>query len=141
LTDRAFSYMNIFSYIHMNDAVALLKALADPTRLRILLLLQVRELCVCELTYILGMEQSRISHHMRILREAGLTEDLRQGRWIIYRIPKGSRELIDGLFASLRRARLGGPTRRAGDARKLDLCVRKDFRGRARDALSKEARS
>ena len=76
----------------MNGAIQVLKALADPTRLRIMLLLGVRDLCVCELTYILGMEQSRVSHQMRILREAGLVEDVRQGRWMVYRIPARSRE-------------------------------------------------
>ena len=133
--------MNISSYIDMKDTVALLKALADPTRLRILLLLQVRELCVCELTYILGMEQSRVSHHMRILREAGLTTDRRQGRWMIYRLPKRSRAFLDGFFASLGRARLGSSTRRTGDARKLESCVRKNLRGRTCAAPPKEARS
>jgi ArsR family transcriptional regulator, arsenate/arsenite/antimonite-responsive transcriptional repressor len=114
----------------VNDTVRLFKALADPTRLRVLLLLQVRELCVCELTYILGLEQSRVSHHMRILREAGLVDDLRQGRWMIYRIPARSRGFIDGLFAGLGRARLGSPVRRAGDARKLEDCVRENVRSR-----------
>jgi ArsR family transcriptional regulator, arsenate/arsenite/antimonite-responsive transcriptional repressor len=115
----------------VNDAVKVFKALADPTRLRIMLLLQVRELCVCELTYILGMEQSRISHHMRILREAGLAEDLRRGRWMIYRIPARSREFVNGLIAGLSRAGLGRSARRTGDARKLEACVRENVRGRA----------
>ena len=113
----------------VKDVVDIFKALADPTRLRIMLLLQVRELCVCELTYILGMEQSRVSHQMRILREAGLVEDLRQGRWMIYRIPADSREFVDGLLAALGKARLGRPARRAGDRRKLETCVRKNVRG------------
>jgi ArsR family transcriptional regulator len=125
----------------VNDAVKTFKALADPTRLRIMLLLQVRELCVCELTHILGMEQSRVSHHMRILREAGLTEDLRQGRWMIYRIPAGSRPFVDDLFAALGRARLGRSARRTGDARKLAACVRKNVRGGACDAQPNEVRS
>jgi len=116
----------------VNDAVKVFKALADPTRLRIMLLLQVRELCVCELTYILGMEQSRISHHMRILREAGLAEDLRRGRWMIYRIPARSREFVNGLIAGLERARLGRSTQRTGDRRKLEACVRENVRGRVR---------
>lgn len=115
----------------VNGAVKLFKALADPTRLRVMLLLQVRELCVCELTHILGMEQSRISHHMRILREAGLTEDRRQGRWMIYRIPARSRGFVDGLFAGLTRARLGRPVCPAGDARKLEDCLRNDIRNRS----------
>ena len=112
----------------MNDTVKLFKALADPTRLRVLMLLQVRELCVCELTYILGLEQSRVSHHMRILREAGLVDDLRQGRWMIYRMPARARAFVDDLFAGLGRARLGNPARRAGDARKLETCVRENIR-------------
>jgi ArsR family transcriptional regulator len=114
----------------VNDAVKVLKALADPTRLRILLLLGVRELCVCELTYILGLEQSRVSHHMRILRQAGLAEDLRQGRWMVYRIPVRSREFVSGLVDGLARAGLGRTARRPGDTRKLADCVRRDIRGR-----------
>lgn len=114
----------------VKDAVTVLKALADPTRLRVLLLLGVRELCVCELTHILGMEQSRVSHHMRILRQAGLVEDLRQGRWMIYRVPPRSRAFVDGLVEGLARSGLGRPARRAGDVRKLEDCVRRDIRGR-----------
>jgi len=114
----------------VNHAVKVLKALADPIRLRIMLLLGVRELCVCELTYILGLEQSRVSHHMRILREAGLAEDLRQGRWMVYRIPTRSREFIDGLVEGLARSGLGRPARRTGDDRRLADCVRRNIRAR-----------
>jgi len=125
----------------MTNVVKIFKALADPTRLRIMLLLQVRELCVCELTYILGMEQSRVSHQMRILREAGLAEGLRQGRWMIYRIPADSREFVVGLFDDLGRARLGRSARPAGDRRKLETCVRKNVHGRVCGAPPKEVRS
>jgi ArsR family transcriptional regulator len=114
----------------VKDAVTVLKALADPTRLRVMLLLGVRELCVCELTHILGMEQSRVSHHMRILRQAGLVEDLRQGRWMVYRIPPRSRAFVDGLVEGLARSGLGRPVRRAGDIRKLEDCVRRGIRAR-----------
>lgn len=107
----------------VDDAVRIFKALADPTRLRIMLLLQVRELCVCELTYILGMEQSRVSHQMRILREAGLVEDLRRGRWMIYRIPARSRDFVQDLIAGLRKARVGRAAQPAGDRRKLATCA------------------
>lgn len=123
----------------VNDAVRIFKALADSTRLRIMLLLGVRELCVCELMYILGMEQSRVSHHMRILREAGLAEDLRQGRWMVYRIPRASRALVDGLFAGLLRERLERAPERTGDARKLAACVRDNVRGRSCDGPARPA--
>lgn len=125
----------------VEDVVKTFKALADPTRLRIMLLLQVRELCVCELTYILGMEQSRVSHHMRILREAGLVEDLRQGRWMIYRIPAGSRGFVDGLFASLETARPGRSARGNGDRRKLAACVSENIRARGSGGRPGPARS
>ncbi len=115
----------------VTDAVKIFKALADPTRVRIMLLLGVRELCVCELMYILGMEQSRVSHHMRILREVGLAEDLRQGRWMVYRIPAASKGLVDGLFTGLLKGRLGRSADRGRDARKLEACVRNNVRGRA----------
>ncbi|GAG94807.1 unnamed protein product, partial [marine sediment metagenome] len=54
----------------MEAAIKMFKALSDETRLRIYLLLLQGELCVCELVNILNMEQSRISHSVRILKEA-----------------------------------------------------------------------
>jgi len=82
----------------------LFSALADETRLRIYLLLLKGELCVCELVDILNMEQSRISHSLRILREASLVDDRREGKWIIYSVnPKMSRNrIIQGLKKELK---------------------------------------
>ncbi len=115
----------------MNDIVDVFKALADPTRVRILLLLAERGLCVCEIMYVLEMEQSRISHQMRVLRRAGLVEDIREGRWINYRITEAARPLLDGLFAGSLRDRIEAAPRTAADARRLEECVRKNIRGRA----------
>jgi ArsR family transcriptional regulator len=114
----------------MKDVVKIFKALADPTRLRIMLLLRRRELCVCELMFILGMEQSRVSHHMRILREAGIAEDVREGRWIIYRVPGAAQPLLEGLFAGALRDRIEGSGEAGEDARKLEACIRENLRGR-----------
>jgi DNA-binding transcriptional ArsR family regulator len=72
----------------MKKAVRLFKALGDPTRLRIINLLEGGELCVCQLTAALGMGQSRISRHLSILREAGLIEDRRRGKWVHYRLSR-----------------------------------------------------
>ena len=65
----------------------LFSTLANSTRLRCLLLLHANEeLCVCELTYVLGISQPVISRQLALLREAGLVTDRREGRWIHYRI-------------------------------------------------------
>lgn len=114
----------------MKDVVKIFKALADPTRLRIMLLLLRKELCVCELTFILGMEQSRVSHHMRVLRDAGIAEDVRDGRWIIYRVPEGARALLEGLVSGGLRERIELSREAASDAGKLEDCIRQNVRGR-----------
>jgi ArsR family transcriptional regulator len=114
----------------IKDVVKIFKALADPTRLRIVLLLRRRELCVCELMYILEVEQSRVSHHMRVLREAGIAEDVREGRWIIYRVPAEARSLLDGLFAGKLRERIELSREASGDGRRLESCVNENVRGR-----------
>ena len=62
-------------------------ALAHPLRLRALVLLaEEGELCVCELTYVLGVVQPMVSRHLAQLREAALVADRRQGQWIHYRL-------------------------------------------------------
>jgi len=60
------------------------KALADDTRLRILRLLQVREMCVCEIMVALDLTQSTASHHLGILENAGLVRDRKEGKWVFY---------------------------------------------------------
>jgi ArsR family transcriptional regulator len=60
--------------------------LADETRLRILKLLEVREMCVCEVMVTLGLTQPTASHHLGILENAGLVRDRKEGKWVFYRI-------------------------------------------------------
>ncbi|MFB0565925.1 MAG: ArsR/SmtB family transcription factor [Candidatus Aminicenantaceae bacterium] len=85
----------------MKQALKLFKSLSDPTRLRILLLLIQKNLCVCEITFILAIEQSRISHQLRILRDADLVEDLRDGKWIVYRITEKKKKDLKLIFGRL----------------------------------------
>jgi len=69
-------------------------ALSDETRLRIVAKLLNGEQCVCNLTSVLDAAQSRLSFHMKILRESGLVTDRREGRWIHYSIvPEAVREI------------------------------------------------
>lgn len=113
----------------MKDIVKIFKALSDPTRLRIVLLLRQRELCVCELMFVLKMEQSRVSHHMRVLRDAGIVEDVRNGRWIIYRVPEEAQSLLEGLLAGTLRERIELSREASGDSRKLESCIQENIRG------------
>ena len=90
----------------MSDADTLqkvFKTLADPTRVRILALLEREELAVQELMEVLGMAQSRVSRHLGILREAGVLKDRRDGPYVLYRLAlpesgpwRGGWELVRG---------------------------------------------
>ena len=114
----------------LKEVVKIFKALSDPARLRIMLLLWRRELCVCELMFILGMEQSRISHHMRILREAGIAEGFRERQWIIYRIPERAHILLGSFFAGALLEQTEHSREASADIKKLDRCIRENMRAR-----------
>jgi ArsR family transcriptional regulator len=60
------------------------KALADETRIRILKLLEVREMCVCEIMVALDLTQPTASHHLGLLENAGLVRDRKEGKWVFY---------------------------------------------------------
>lgn len=62
------------------------KALAHPSRLMILEALEARERCVCELTALVGADQSTVSKHLAVLKQAGLVEDRKQGVLAYYRV-------------------------------------------------------
>lgn len=74
----------------MRDLVKVFKALSDETRIRLLKLLQQRELCVCELMQALNMTQSRVSRNLGILKDAGLVKDRRDGLWVHYSLNEKS---------------------------------------------------
>ena len=83
--------MALSGELEIEEAVAGLKAAADPTRLRILLLLAQGELNVKDLTNILGQSQPRISRHVKLLGEGGLIERVREGNWVFCRLADGPR--------------------------------------------------
>ncbi|MBC3887184.1 metalloregulator ArsR/SmtB family transcription factor [Acetobacterium paludosum] len=67
-------------------AVEIFKILSDTNRLRILNLLYEKELCVCELEYLLGVSQSNLSKHLRLMSDAGFVESRRENKFVYYRI-------------------------------------------------------
>lgn len=70
----------------MKKMIKVLSALSDETRLRIFLLLLNGSLCVCELINILDMKQARISHMLKKLKDSGLVDSERDGKWVIYSV-------------------------------------------------------
>lgn len=68
------------------DLAQVFKALGDSTRLDIIRLLIGKELCVCDILDAFSLSQPAISHHLKILKQAGLLSDSRQGKWIYYRL-------------------------------------------------------
>ena len=85
-----FGYANIQGGDVLRDLVKIFKALSDETRIRLLKLLQQRELCVCELMQALDMTQSRVSRNLGILKNAGLVKDRRDGLWVHYSLDRKS---------------------------------------------------
>ncbi|GHE93235.1 hypothetical protein GCM10018785_68990 [Streptomyces longispororuber] len=100
------------------ELATVFKALGDPVRLRLLSLIASRaggEVCVCELTPAFDLAQPTISHHLKLLRQAGLIASERRGTWVYYRLVP---EATDRLAAVLTRPAEPGPT--AAAARPAD---------------------
>lgn len=92
----------------MREFMAITKALSDPNRVRILLALRRRELCVCQITELFGFAPSTVSKHLSILHHAGLIQSRKTERWVYYRLadkaaPITVREAIDWVHKSLGR--------------------------------------
>ena len=84
--------MSLATVPDLDRAVALFHALSDATRLAALDMLRGGEKCVCELQDELDVAQSKLSFHLRVLKDAGLVEDRREGRWSYYTIAPGALE-------------------------------------------------
>ncbi len=77
------------------------KALGDPVRLRLVSLIAAQpEACVCDLTGAFSLSGPTISHHLRVLREAGLVESERRGTWVYYRVRPAAMAQLATLLAS-----------------------------------------
>ncbi|MCX6567022.1 MAG: metalloregulator ArsR/SmtB family transcription factor [Candidatus Aminicenantes bacterium] len=112
----------------MTDMLRVFKSLSDRTRLRIVRLLLEHDLCVCEIMFVLEMAQSRVSHQLRILRDAGLVEDVRDGQWIIYRIPSLVRTTIRPLLELFPRETEKSTAEETADRNKLKVCLKNGIR-------------
>ncbi|MDI6743690.1 MAG: metalloregulator ArsR/SmtB family transcription factor, partial [Smithella sp.] len=68
----------------MDDFINVMKALSDPNRVRMIKLLQNKDLCVCELQQLLSIPQPAVSKHMKVLEKAGMVKSSKEGLWVNY---------------------------------------------------------
>ena len=94
--------MPIASHRPTERAVELFHALSDETRLQIIELLRKGERCVCDLTDTLDAAQSRLSFHLRVLRDAGIVRDRKDGRWVHYELNRDAFEEAEALIEELK---------------------------------------
>jgi ArsR family transcriptional regulator len=85
----------------MLEVLAIARALADPTRVRIVAALRNGELCVCELVDALGISQSSLSSHLQICRQAAVVRTRKESRWIYYSLSTRYGPLIERMFSEL----------------------------------------
>lgn len=88
----------------LKKAAELFHALSDETRLALLEQLRDGEQCVCELTDAMKAGQSRLSFHLKVLKDAGLVEDRREGRWMYYSLNARAIEELEDLVGFLKKA-------------------------------------
>ncbi len=110
----------------MREFMNITKALADPTRIRVLLALRRQELCACQITELFGLAQSTMSKHFYLLKQAGLVDYRKDGRWIYYKLPSNGvsvsvREALDWVQKSL-----SDDPRVTEDAKKLKKVLKCD---------------
>jgi ArsR family transcriptional regulator len=108
-----------------------LKLLADPTRVRILAAVEGEELGVNEIAQVLGMGQSRISNHLRLLRDAAALEGRREGTWTFYRNALAARPETRDLWQAVRRGLEADARVRADARRRRGVLERRRRRSRA----------
>jgi DNA-binding transcriptional ArsR family regulator len=80
----------------MREFMAIVKALADENRVRVLLALRDGELCVCDIIALLGLAPSTVSKHLSILYQAGLLDSRKDGRWVYYRLAGSASPSVSG---------------------------------------------
>jgi len=70
----------------LNNVTDVMKALSDPNRIRIVEMISDKSMCVCEITSVLNLATSTVSKHLSVLRDAGIIEDEKDGKWVNYRL-------------------------------------------------------
>jgi ArsR family transcriptional regulator, arsenate/arsenite/antimonite-responsive transcriptional repressor len=132
-------YMAKYRRNVMREFMSVARALGDENRVRALMALRGRELCVCQIIELLGLAPSTVSKHMSILKQARLVDTRKSGRWVFYRLAgNGSAPEIQEAIAWLCKSLSGDVSVRRDELRlqevlKLDLTVLCSTQGRRLD--------
>jgi ArsR family transcriptional regulator, arsenate/arsenite/antimonite-responsive transcriptional repressor len=110
----------------MRNLMAVLKALADENRVRILMALRPEELCVCQIVELLGLAPSTVSKHMAILKQARLVDSRKEGRWMFYRLTDRDVLVEAEELTSLLARLLADDPRSREDAKELKRILKMD---------------
>jgi ArsR family transcriptional regulator, arsenate/arsenite/antimonite-responsive transcriptional repressor len=110
----------------MRKLMAILKALADENRVRALVALHPKELCVCQLVELLRLAPSTVSKHMAILKQAGLVEGRKEGRWMFYRLTEHDASVEAKELTSLVCQLLADDPLRHEDAKRMKQVLKMD---------------
>ena len=111
----------------MNTVIKIFKALSDKNRLRILLMLTKKKLCVCEIQDILGITVSTVSKHLSILRDIGFIVDEKEGKWVNYSLNKASKDIILNQVMLVLPFYLNDDELIQSDLEKVNIVCRKDL--------------
>lgn len=112
----------------MRQHLKIFKALGDRNRLRIVKMLEVKAMCVCEITAVLNLAPSTVSKHLSLLHDAGLIEDQKDGKWVNYSLPqKGWIPWVSEMLKLLRRSLEDDPEiledrKKAKTINRIELC-------------------
>ena len=106
--------------------MAVITALADENRVRILMALSPKELCVCQIVELLGLAPSTVSKHMAILKQARLVDSRKDGRWMFYRLAEDDAPAEAKEMTALVIRLLAGDQRMRDDAKRLKKILKID---------------
>lgn len=116
----------------MRSLEKIFKALGDRNRIRILKMLEVKPMCVCEVTCILGIAQSSASRHLSILRDAGFIIDDKDGLWVNYKLVHSTDDIIATILTGLRRwgnedPRIIDDRKQAHTVSREEICIKAEL--------------
>lgn len=121
------SLCNEMRFYKMNKLLSIFKALSDKNRIRILLMLSKKKLCVCEIQDILGVTVSTVSKHLSILRDIGFIVDEKEGKWVNYRLNTASKDIVLNQLILILPFYLNDDELIQSDMEKVNTVCRKDL--------------